>query len=140
MHANQFQWAWPLRFLRFGSFEKWPKFPFRSWTIVHGLQSMQSIIKVLLLVKVCIEVRLHKLPSPTIITCCCLLVIKQVVTRFEVFQGTQAWLGLGGELHSCSLAIFLSKCISNIIIASYNYVLNNFRQMMHIMPVSITCL
>ena len=43
MHAHQFWWACPLWFRRYCYFQKWPIFPFRPWTIVHGHQKIQSI-------------------------------------------------------------------------------------------------
>ena len=38
-------WAWPLQFQRFCSFvclQKWQKFPFEPWTIVHGGQKIKK--------------------------------------------------------------------------------------------------
>ena len=43
MHACQFWWAWLVRFRRYGYLSKMAKFPFRTWTIVHGDQKIQSI-------------------------------------------------------------------------------------------------
>ena len=46
MHANQFWWAWLLRFWRFCLLSKRPIFPFRPWTIVHGGQKINSAQKI----------------------------------------------------------------------------------------------
>ena len=50
MHANQFWWAWLLRFRRFWLIFRLPskrlKFPFRPWTIVHGGQKIELAQKI----------------------------------------------------------------------------------------------
>ena len=43
MHTHQFWWVWPFWFRRYCHLQKWPNFPFRPWTIVHGHQKIQSI-------------------------------------------------------------------------------------------------
>ena len=40
MHVHQYWWAWPLRFRRYCYSQKWPNFPFRPWTVVHGRQQI----------------------------------------------------------------------------------------------------
>ena len=43
VHAHQFWWLGTLRFRRYCYFQKWPNFPFRPWTIVHGHHKFRVI-------------------------------------------------------------------------------------------------